>query len=377
MRGTPLPMPLQTLLLLLLTTTPAPTHAFENDFSAYPAGSQSCMSSSADASGCTGDTGQEMNSCLCTNGGNFIYNVASCVSKESPSDLKTVYATLQNNCDGTGVIITVGEAAFLAQASAATETQATATATPTTTTTSQTATATTTGMTTTTTTTGTGGPITTTTTGATSSPTSTGAAGSAGLSTGAKIGIGAGIAIGGILCLLGAVFIWVYNRRRRPAPGGAYTQTGGSPLPGEYSSTFGTSSTAQELHSPYPENSAIPLSASTGWNTVSPIGTHSTMAAGGMGGIFYKPQDAQQTTMNTTTGGGVGAGQPLLAVAELGTEQRQGPVELYAPHHPPDAGSHLTPGFRAELPGGEIPERYRSPPGSHSPYSPPYERSHF
>ncbi|KAK9774225.1 putative Extracellular membrane protein CFEM domain-containing protein [Seiridium cardinale] len=322
-----LPPPLQALLLVLLTPSPPTAYAIENDFSAYPSGSQACLTSSADSSGCTGDTGTEMNECLCKNGGNFIYSTASCVAKDSPSDLETVYATLQNNCEGTGVTISVSEAAFLAQASAATSTT--------------TPTATNTG---TTSSTGTA----TTTTSSTSSPTST--ATSQGLSTGVKVGIGAGIAIGSIGLALAGVFIWLYSRRRRPVPKGGYTQTG-SPA-GEYNSTFGQPS-------PHPD-SAIPLSATSGWTSPATAG------------MFYKPQDIQQTS---------GAGQPLLA--ELGTDSAQqvAPAELYTPH----PSESLTPGtqqyghggFHAELPADSDPARYQSPPGSHSPYSPPYERSHF
>ncbi|ETS80145.1 hypothetical protein PFICI_07674 [Pestalotiopsis fici W106-1] len=333
-----LPQSLQALVLLLLTTSPRLVSAIENDFSAYPSGSQACLTQSADSSGCTGDTGTEMNECLCKNGGNFIYNTASCVALESPSDLETVYATLENNCAGTGVTISVGEAAFLAQASAATSSAATASSTA-----SQTSTST------------------------TSSASSTATADS-GLSTGAKAGIGAGIGIAAVGLGLIGVFIWWYRRRSnqkgQKAAGdsnGAYAAA--STAPSEYTSAFG-----QHHPSPHPE-SAIPLSATSGWNSPSPS------AASGM---YYKPQDAQVP----------GAGQPLLA--ELSSEgvQQVAPVELYAPH---EGSSTLSPNtaatygrsspssYHAELPGTSTPEpdRYQSPPGTHSPYSPPYERSHF
>lgn len=176
--------------------------------------------------------------------------------------------------------------------------------------------------------------------------------------------------------MLAGAFVWVYNRRRRPKTGGAYTQTA-SP-PGEYSSTFGqpreyagtytgtyASTYASTYGHPSPNPStAIPLSATSGWQSPA------------VSDIYYKPQDVQQPV------GIVGLGQPLLA--ELGGDgyvNQGGPVELYAPHQP----ESLTPGtqqqgqhgFNAELPANEDPTRLQSPPSTHSPYSPPYERSHF
>lgn len=357
-----LPPSIQGLVLLLLSTSAA---AITNDFSAYPSGSQDCLTQSADASGCTGDTGTEMNSCLCKNGGNFIYNTASCVAEQSPSDLETVYATLENNCAGTGVTISVGEAAFLAQASAATSSaSATATATSTSTS-SQTGTS-------------------------TSSAATASSTASSGLSSGAKIGIGAGIGVAVVGLALIAAFVWWYrrrsNNRNQKAAGdgnGAYAAANMSPAGPHETTAYAGAGYGQYNHQHPPPSSqyasthpdsAIPLSAMTatsGWNSPSPS------AASGM---YYKPQDAQH------------AGQPLLA--ELGSEglNQQAPVELYAPHEgsatlsPSAAYGHQHGGggsgssYAAELPGTSSttePDRFQSPPGTHSPYSPPYERSHF
>ncbi|KAI5868014.1 hypothetical protein GGS23DRAFT_608576 [Durotheca rogersii] len=85
----------------------------ENDFSAYPLQSQQCLYQAATASQCQGDTGEEMNTCLCRNGGNFVYDTADCVASKSRGDLTSVYETLKANCAGTGVTLSVSKAAFL------------------------------------------------------------------------------------------------------------------------------------------------------------------------------------------------------------------------------------------------------------------------
>ncbi|KAF3021090.1 hypothetical protein E8E14_013138 [Neopestalotiopsis sp. 37M] len=356
-----LPRSLQALVLLLLTTS---VTALENDFSSYPSGSQACLTKEADASGCTGDTGTEINECLCKNGGNFIYNTASCVAEESPSDLSTVYATLEANCAGTGVTISVSEAAFLAQASAATSsTTASATA-------SQTSSSSTSSST-------------------TSSAASSTSTADAGLSTGAKAGIGAGIGIAAVGLGLIGVFIWWYRRRNNRKDSKAAGDNSGTyaaastAAPSEYTSAYGGQYPhSQYTHpSPHPE-SAIPLSATSGWNSPPPSATS---------GMYYKPQDAQIP-------GTAASGQQPLLLAELhseGVTQQTAPVEMYAPHEG-TMSSTLSPNtaaagvygrsasplsYSAELPGTSSttpePERYQSPPGTHSPYSPPYERSHF
>ncbi|KAI1335492.1 hypothetical protein F5Y15DRAFT_245342 [Xylariaceae sp. FL0016] len=184
-------------LLFSLFLQTAPTLALENDFSAYPEGSQECLTSAADESQCTGNTGTELNECLCTNQGNFIYDSADCIAKASPGDLNAVYETMSNNCAGTGVTIAVSKDAFLAAAAAATST--TSSATPT---------ATSTGTQTS------SGTKTSTTTTPTSSSTQT-ASPDSGISTGAKIGIGVGIAFGAIALAIAGWFVFAYSRRKR------------------------------------------------------------------------------------------------------------------------------------------------------------------
>ncbi|KAI1327868.1 hypothetical protein F5Y16DRAFT_370552 [Xylariaceae sp. FL0255] len=173
MRPFYLPTPL--LLVLLLQT--GSSLAVTNDFSAYPQASQQCLTNSADQAGCeSADTGADLNQCLCKNKNNFIYNVASCVAKNDPKDLTSVYDTLSSNCAGTGVTLSVSQAAFMAQASAATATTSPS-ATP------------------------------------TSTPAASGS--NSGLSMGAKIGIGVAIGFGVIAVILAVWFLMLYQRRRR------------------------------------------------------------------------------------------------------------------------------------------------------------------
>ncbi|KAI0887390.1 uncharacterized protein GGS22DRAFT_186219 [Annulohypoxylon maeteangense] len=172
---------LPTSLLLSITLQARSSAAqLENDFSAYPEGSQECITDAANQTQCSGSTGQELNQCLCRNKGNFIYNTAMCVANESPGDLNAVYDTMQNNCQGTGVTIAVSKEAFLSQAAAATSSPGSPTST--------------------------------------SSPEATQSlspVAQSSISTGAKIGLGAGIGIGTVGLGLLAWFIWLYSKRRR------------------------------------------------------------------------------------------------------------------------------------------------------------------
>ncbi|KAI1106309.1 hypothetical protein F4804DRAFT_301498 [Jackrogersella minutella] len=175
------------LLLSITLQTQISVAQFKNDFTSYPEGSQSCLNNAADQSKCTGNNGQQMNSCLCRNQGNFVYNVATCVAKASPSDLDAVYDTLSNNCAGTGVTIAVSKDAFDSQAEAATESSSTSTPSATSSST------------------------TSATTSETAEPTS-----ATGLTpTGTRIALGAGIGFG--VAVLGILvwFVWLYSRRRR------------------------------------------------------------------------------------------------------------------------------------------------------------------
>ncbi|KAI1212968.1 uncharacterized protein F4807DRAFT_457053 [Annulohypoxylon truncatum] len=187
---------LPTSLLLSITIQARGSAAqLQNDFSAYPEDSQQCLTDAANQTQCSGETGQEMNECLCKNKGNFIYNTATCVAKNSPSDLNAVYDTMENNCQGTGVTIAVSKDAFLSQAAAATA--STSSTSPT-----------------------------STSSGSPEATASLTPGAQSAISTGAKIGLGAGIGFGTVGLGLLAWFVWAYSRKRRsqtPPPPSVHT----------------------------------------------------------------------------------------------------------------------------------------------------------
>ncbi|KAI0016704.1 hypothetical protein F4780DRAFT_668373 [Xylariomycetidae sp. FL0641] len=280
----PFRLPPTLLVGLLLQTAPMVVRALDNDFSAYPEGSQDCLYQSADESQCSGNTGHELNACLCSNQGNFIYDSASCIAKQSPSDLDTVYSTLKNNCEGTGDIIVVSRNAFLDQAEAATKT--TSSTTPTSST-SATNTATTTGS----------GPTAT----STDNPSSD-------ISTSAKIGLGVGIGFGAIALGLLGWFVFTYSRRRRSRRGrGALNSSSSSSssshgAEGAEAGAYGMTSTSatkpptvEFAQQNKQEGGAAELGAAD--------------AAGGHGNPDWKPNKPMYAEMS-------GQGKPLLA--ELG-----------------------------------------------------------
>ncbi|KAI1752927.1 hypothetical protein F4782DRAFT_106472 [Xylaria castorea] len=315
MRTFLLPTPL--LFALLLQT--GSLLAIDNDFSAYPEGSQSCLYDSADEAGCTSaDSGAELNQCLCKNRNNFVYNTASCVAKKSPSDLNAVYETLSSNCAGTGVTLSVSKEAFIAAAAAATQTTS-----PTSTSTS-----------------------TPTNTDSSSSPTSTNPGQTPsdnGLSTGTKIGIGVGVGFGVIAAALAAWFIWAYQRKRRSTQSVHSHEISGGGAGSAYGAAgFGMPN--QPRHE-YAQDNAQQAPAE-----LDPVAWNSHAGYGAPG---YTPgKDKKDGT----------AGMPLLA--ELGNESdtRQTAVEL--PANPSYLGySDRAPGQGLNgsvTPDGVSPATYRS-----------------
>jgi hypothetical protein len=160
----------------------------------------------------------------------------------------------------------------------------------------------------------------------------------------------------------------LHYRRRRSA-GAAYAQTG-SPAPGDFTSAY--ASTYQHP-SPRPGTAGLELGQAMTWQ--SPTGT--------AGGYYHaagesKPEGGANANVNAA------AGQPLLA--ELGdTVYRPPPGEIYttpavelpatATHPQPQYGRD---GYQAELADSDTnTARYSAQSQSHSPYSPPYQRSHF
>ncbi|KAK8067058.1 hypothetical protein PG997_013805 [Apiospora hydei] len=187
--GRPSAIPTLTVLTWLIGHLAAPAAALANDFSSYPSGSQDCLSRAADSSKCSGNTGKDLNECLCTNKGNFVYNTASCVAKDSPSDLDAVYATLQSNCAGTGVTLTVSKDAFMAKAAAATATTAKPSKTK--------------------------SDGSTPTTPSDSDPTENSTADKGSWSSTAKVGVGVGIGVGASALILVGALLWRRYRRRQ------------------------------------------------------------------------------------------------------------------------------------------------------------------
>lgn len=82
--------------LVLLSISRPSVAVFQNDFSDYPAGTQTCLSNASDGSDCTGDTSAEMNQCLCSNGGNFVTNSARCIAQDDPSDMASTWVYTNN-----------------------------------------------------------------------------------------------------------------------------------------------------------------------------------------------------------------------------------------------------------------------------------------
>ncbi|KAJ9143464.1 hypothetical protein NKR23_g6620 [Pleurostoma richardsiae] len=220
-----------------LVLSPSALAAFQNDFSGYPAAAQQCLYDAADASGCSGDTVTEMNSCLCGNTGGFVVDSAACVGASDEGDVESVYETMMTHCDDSGTPLSVDKASFLAAAASAASTASTAAATKTKTTsetqttstttqTTHTSTGTTSSASTATTTSSVSG-HTATTTSTSGQASQTGTAGEddnnkedEGLSRGATIAIVAVSAVAGTAVVAAAIFFaFRYRRRKNQGPG--------------------------------------------------------------------------------------------------------------------------------------------------------------
>ena len=226
------------LLLLGLLAQTAAARA-EHDFSAYPKAALPCLWRAADSSGCEGDTGAELNDCLCYDGGGFVMETARCVGSDTPDDLVAVYRQMRANCRGTGDTLSVSEEDFLKAGGGDTTTgttDGTATATdsdtPTGTSTDGGSISATTTAPTTATSAGasatdtrttlrtTGAPASTPSSSATDAPGAalpTEAPGTGDLSTGAKAGIGVGAGVGAIATVFAVWFFWVSHVSPTPS----------------------------------------------------------------------------------------------------------------------------------------------------------------
>ncbi|KAI5460488.1 hypothetical protein BGZ63DRAFT_404957 [Mariannaea sp. PMI_226] len=101
--------------LLLLATSAL---ADENDFSFYPRRSQSCLYNSANTAKCTSGTAVSLNECLCYNHNGFVTNAAACVGRKAYSEVYYVYRTMIRACNESGTPLSVSRDDFQAAAEA-------------------------------------------------------------------------------------------------------------------------------------------------------------------------------------------------------------------------------------------------------------------
>ncbi|KAI1807905.1 hypothetical protein F4811DRAFT_374563 [Daldinia bambusicola] len=290
--------------------------ALENDFSAYPEGSQQCLTDAANDTTCSGNTGSEINKCLCSNKGNFIYNTAECVARKSPADLNAVYDTMENNCAGTGVTIAVSKQAFLSQAAAATQTASSATPTSTSPSSSSS---------------GSSAASPTTST----SPSESSSSSSSSLSQGAKIGLGVGIGFGGVALGLLGWFVFMYSRRRK-SPGAASSSSGpNSPYQHDVELSPSGGGNGSSMYHPSPLTPAPEYAQHNaqfgGVAELSPATAYSGWKE--LPGDYYAgdKKDGSASTADSSKGGHVhkrSSGVPLLAELDDGRGGSMAPVEL-------------------------------------------------
>lgn len=366
--------------------------AFQNDFSAYPSGAQSCLYQAADSSGCDGDTVAAMNTCLCGNEkGGFATLAAKCLGPNSP-DLDTTYSVMSSSCAYSNTPLAISQAEWDAAASgsatSATAAKTTTTKPPGTTpattsagriTSTRLETITQDGTTLTTVITSTGEVTETSTSTSSPSPTQTGNGGGGGGTNAALIG---GIA-GGVAAVLLAVIAVVYFvlRRRLNAatkgrdeshpmlnnPGNSNGGPGGAPVaagPGMFSGTN------THMNTPSPNLSS--------WGqTPTPAPTSPSMMGGAAAGAYnedkgeWRPTSTAWTATpppqpQTATGWGASPGQPHGQWNPPQPYQGagapyQGAVELPPQTAPQmyeldNTGAHQR---FAEMPGGMMPPQQR------------------
>ncbi|KAK0721994.1 hypothetical protein B0T26DRAFT_810903 [Lasiosphaeria miniovina] len=181
-----LPSSLVALILISTSQAASPSFGF------YPENSQDCLDQAADTANCPSSTVEVLNSCLCSNGGDFVTNTAKCLGTKDPDDVDAVFDTMQSACANSQTPLNMSKARFesIAASAASTTTSKTRTTLSTSTKSSTSKTTSSTQASTTTTTS------------------------SNGLSTGAKAGIIAGSLIVG-LALLGAIVHFFMRYRRR------------------------------------------------------------------------------------------------------------------------------------------------------------------
>jgi hypothetical protein len=97
-------------------------------FTTYPESAQSCGTYAYDLSDCGYYTTEyDVNSCLCSNSGDFIEYFAQCVGAKDASDLTNVFNTLSHNCEVTNTPVVGSLNQFLEAAGVNTNTLVTVT----------------------------------------------------------------------------------------------------------------------------------------------------------------------------------------------------------------------------------------------------------
>ncbi|EFY90577.1 hypothetical protein J3458_000310 [Metarhizium acridum] len=198
------------LLLVLLAILVPGSLSFSSNFAFYAVDAQPCLYSASDASKCTGTDAQDLNSCLCNNGGGFITKAAQCLGQNGIQYLGKVYDTMEDACSTSQTPISVSRNTFLdtaGKAASSTSSSASSTASSTT---SSTATSTSGATSTLTTTTGNPSP--------TQSNPSKGADvdnKSSGLSQGAMIGIAVGTSVAGVLAVGGMLLYFRHWQKKK------------------------------------------------------------------------------------------------------------------------------------------------------------------
>ncbi|KAM3504274.1 hypothetical protein MY10362_003661 [Beauveria mimosiformis] len=257
------------LLFLFLLAAPSAL-ALDASFDFYPKSARSCLSTAAESSACTGETGKELNTCLCSNGGHFVEKVIRCLPQDDKNELLgDVFTTMDGACYTSGTplswkwsdwVDTAKSAKSSSSSSSSSSTETTSTETSSTETSSTTSTkSTSTTLTTATASSASSGSSSPSssnaTTTATNSPTSSpspspGDDSSSNLSTTATIGIAAGVSIAGVSAVAALAFFLVRKRKRASRPPMTYSML----TPEKYNGAGGGAATSYPPRGPSPSN---------------------------------------------------------------------------------------------------------------------------
>ncbi|OAA50219.1 hypothetical protein BBO_01854 [Beauveria brongniartii RCEF 3172] len=258
--------------LLLLFFLAAPSAlALDATFDFYPKSAQSCLSKAAKSSACSGDTAKELNTCLCSNGGQFVEYVIRCLALDDNDELLgDVYTTMDGACSTSGTPLSwkwsdwVDTAKSAKSSSSSSSSSSSTKTTSTETSSTETSSTTSTKSTSTTLTTATASSTSsdssspssskaaaTATNSPTSSPSSSpGDDSSSNLSTTATIGVAVGVSVAGVAAIAALAFFLVRKRKRASRPPMTYSML----TPEKYNGAGGGAATSYPPHGPSPSN---------------------------------------------------------------------------------------------------------------------------